>query len=102
MSVDEDKQYAWPAYVANLRARIRCPVHLLVITLEESVARWARKPIELGGGSRVITWVKGPRDIPLITDQRQAEEHVELAQLLLFENISITPKLAEAVVQLEV
>jgi hypothetical protein len=81
LSVDEDKQYAWPAYVANLRARIRRPVHLLVITWEESVARWARKPIELGGGSRVIAWVTGPRDIPLITDLRQAEEHVELAVL---------------------
>src|SRR5256885_7208873 len=27
---DEDKPYAWPAYIANLRARHRCPVCLLV------------------------------------------------------------------------
>src|SRR5690348_5027217 len=25
---DEDKPYAWPAYIANLRARHRCPVCL--------------------------------------------------------------------------
>src|SRR5258708_24110841 len=31
-STDEDKRYAWPVYAANLRARIRCPVCLLVIT----------------------------------------------------------------------
>jgi len=45
---DERKCYAWPAYVANLRARHRCPVCLLVITAEESVARWAAKAIEIG------------------------------------------------------
>jgi hypothetical protein len=38
---DERKCFAWPAYVANLRARHRCPVCLLVITAEESVARRA-------------------------------------------------------------
>ena len=26
LSNDDDKRYVWPAYVANLRARIRCPV----------------------------------------------------------------------------
>ena len=56
-------------------------MYLLVITLKERVARWARKPIELGGRSRVIAHVMGPRDIPVITDLRQAEEHVELAML---------------------
>jgi len=34
LSHDEDKRYAWPAYVANLRARMRCPVCLLVVTAE--------------------------------------------------------------------
>jgi hypothetical protein len=35
----DDKPYAWPAYVANRRARHRCPVCLLVIgaTLEFGV-----------------------------------------------------------------
>jgi hypothetical protein len=38
---DEDKRYVWPVYVANLRARIRCPVSLLVLAADEAVARWA-------------------------------------------------------------
>src|SRR5438552_3825684 len=29
---NDDKPYSWPAYIANLRARHRCPVCLLVIT----------------------------------------------------------------------
>ena len=49
---DEDKPYAWPAYIANLRARHRCPVCLLVITIEDAVARWAGKSIDLGPGTR--------------------------------------------------
>src|ERR1700729_440714 len=53
LSVDADKRYTWPAYLANLRDRIRCPVYLLIIAIEESVARWAGKPIELGGDSRI-------------------------------------------------
>jgi hypothetical protein len=27
LSVDERKRFVWPAYVANLRARVECPVH---------------------------------------------------------------------------
>ena len=50
--------YAWPAYVANLPARHRCPVCLLVVTVEESVARWAGRCIELGPGTRCCPWVR--------------------------------------------
>jgi hypothetical protein len=46
-------------YVANLRARIRCPVCLLVIAADEAVARWAGKAVELGGGNRFVPWVLG-------------------------------------------
>src|SRR5579862_8406628 len=38
LGYDEDKPYAWPAYVANLRARHRCPACLLVIAIEETVS----------------------------------------------------------------
>src|SRR5437016_5351376 len=31
---DEDKRYVWQVYVANLRARIRCPVSLLVVAAD--------------------------------------------------------------------
>jgi hypothetical protein len=81
LSVDDEKQYTWPAYVANLRARIRCPVYLLVIAMEDKVARWAGRAIKLGGGSRIIPCVAGPLDVPPVTDLQHAEADVELAVL---------------------
>jgi hypothetical protein len=81
LSPDEDKRYVWPVYVANLRARIRCPVCLLVITAEENVARWAGKAIELGGGNRFAPWVLSLSGVPEITDKERANEDPELAVL---------------------
>jgi uncharacterized protein DUF4351 len=81
LSNDEDKRYVWPVYVANLRARIRCPVCLLVLTAEENVARWAGKPIELGGGNRFVPWVLSLSGVPEITDEERAKEDPELAVL---------------------
>jgi len=81
LGYDEDKRYAWPSYVSNLRARIRCPVCLLVITAEEGVARWARKNIELGGGNCFTPWVLSLANIPEITDEQQAKDDPELAVL---------------------
>ena len=78
---DEDKRYSWPAYVANLRARIRCPVCLLVVTAEDAVARWAARPIDLGGESRVVPLVLGPSGVPEITDEEKARRDPELAVL---------------------
>jgi hypothetical protein len=81
LSSDEDKRYAWPAYVANLRARIRCPVCLLVIAADEGVARWACKAVELGGGNRFVPCVLGPSGVPEITDEKRAIDDPELAVL---------------------
>jgi hypothetical protein len=39
LGCDEDKLYAWPSYVMNLRTRVRCPVCLLVITAEDQYYR---------------------------------------------------------------
>jgi hypothetical protein len=36
---DEGKWLSWPVYATGLRARIRCPVCLLVVTAEDTVAR---------------------------------------------------------------
>ncbi len=83
---DEDKPYAWPAYVANLRARHRCPVCLLVITIADAVARWAGRPIELGPGTRCIPWVVGPSNTPTVAELQDAEENVELAVLSAIEH----------------
>ena len=78
---DEDKSFSWPVYVTRLRARIRCPVRLLVVTPEEAVARWAARPIELGGGSRLVPLVLGPSGVPEITNDEEARLDPELAVL---------------------
>jgi hypothetical protein len=83
---DEDKSYAWPAYIANLRARHRCPVCLLVITIQDAVARWAARSIELGPGTRCLPWVVGPTNMPAITTVNDANENVELAVLSAIEH----------------
>jgi hypothetical protein len=81
LSVDERKRYTWPAYVTNLRARLECPVRLLVVTSRDDVARWAARPIDLGGGSSFSPIVVGPNEVPEITDLFEAESDPELAVL---------------------
>jgi len=83
---DEDKPYAWPAYIANLRARYRCPVCLLVITIEDTVARWAGRSIELGPGTQCKPWVVGPSNTPMVTELQDAQNNVELAVLSAIEH----------------
>jgi|SRR5579872_1382345 len=78
---DEEKEYVWPAYVCNLRNRIRSPVCLLVITVDENVARWARRPIEIGGDSQFKAWVLSPSGVPEIVDEQTAKQDPELAVL---------------------
>lgn len=86
LGCDEDKSYTWPTYIANLRARHRCPVCLLVITVEEAVARWAGRAIELGPGTRCAPWVVGPSNTPAVTELKDAEDNVELAVLSAVEH----------------
>jgi hypothetical protein len=81
LAKDDDKEYVWPAYVCNLRNRIRSPVCLLVITIDEGVARWANRWIELGGDSCFRPWVLSPIAVPEITDEEQANSDPELAVL---------------------
>ena len=86
LACDEDKPYAWPAYVANLRARHRCPVCLLVITIEDIVSRWAGRPIDLGPGTRCTPLVVGPSNTPVVSDLQEAKQNVELAVLSAIEH----------------
>jgi hypothetical protein len=83
---DDDKPYVWPAYISNLRARHRCPVCLLVITIEDAVARWAGRSIDVGPGTRCQPWVVGPSNTPAITALQDAQENVELAVLSAIEH----------------
>lgn len=81
LSKDPRKRFTWPAYVANLRARIERPVCLLVVTVDEAIARWAAKPIEMGGGNRFVPLVLRPSAVPEVTDEAQAQADPELAVL---------------------
>jgi hypothetical protein len=81
LSIDDRKQFAWPAYVANLRARLKCPVCLLVVAGDEAVARWAAKPVKIGGGNYFAPLIVRPGSVPEITDASQAQSDPELAVL---------------------
>lgn len=79
----DQKLFAWPAYVAVLRSRHRCPVELLVLTHDRAVAAWAAKPIQLdlAGESVLRPRVLGPDAVPVVTDPEQAAREPELAVL---------------------
>jgi hypothetical protein len=81
LSVDDRKRYVWPAYVANLRARLECPVALLVVTADDAVARWAAKSVEMGGLHQFAPYVLGPSGVPEIADEAEACANPELAVL---------------------
>jgi hypothetical protein len=81
LSIDERKQFTWPAYVANLRARLTCPVCLLVVAGDEAVARWAARPVKIGAGNYFAPLVLRPACVPEITDASQAQNDPELAAL---------------------
>jgi hypothetical protein len=37
---DPRKRFSWPLYQAVLRARLKCPVEIVVLTLDEATALW--------------------------------------------------------------
>ena len=72
----------WPLYVVGQRARLRCPVTLMIITLTRRMERWCarRIPIDVvGNGFRPL--VVGPAVIPRITDMARGREFPALAVL---------------------
>jgi hypothetical protein len=81
LAPDDRKAYVWPVYVANLRARLECPVCLLVVTADEATARWAGRVIDLGGSSQFTPFVIGPSGVPWVTSEEQARDDPELAVL---------------------
>jgi uncharacterized protein DUF4351 len=78
---EKDKEFAWPAYVANLRARLKCPACLLVIAATDGVARRVAERIEIGGLNHFTPYVLGPSGVPHITDESEARANPELAVL---------------------
>jgi hypothetical protein len=81
LSVDDQKLYTWPLYVAAARAKLRCPVCLLVVALTPEVAAWAARPIALGPGGEQRPLVVGPDSVPVVTDAARARQDPELAVL---------------------
>jgi hypothetical protein len=82
LSPDPKKRLSWPVYVVGLRARLKCPACVLVVTATETMARWCREPIELGPPGNVFSpFVLGPASVPVIDDVAAAERDPELAVL---------------------
>lgn len=81
LSQDQRKPFVWPVYVTNLRARLKCRVCLLVVTSDEPTARWACKPVDMGGGNLFTPLVLGPSGVPEVIDPEQARADPELAVL---------------------
>lgn len=79
---DPAKSWSWPAYLANLRARERSDVLLLVLTLDAALAGRLARPIPLGHPGFALTpLVLGPTELPVITDREEAARSPELAVL---------------------
>jgi len=95
---DRDKLRTWPVYVAALRARLHCPAVLLVITRDPAIARWARRPIELGHpGFQLTPLVIDFVDVPRIPDLETASQLPQLAVLSVMAHPE--PEIAEVAVE---
>src|SRR5262245_6780939 len=81
LQAQEGKRFVWRAYVANQHAKLECPVCLLVVTTDDAVARWAAKPVDMGGLYPFAPYVLGPSGIPEILDLQDARARPELAVL---------------------
>lgn len=79
---DADKAWTWPVYIATLRARLRCPVELLVVSPDRAVAGWCGQPIRLGLGEAVVRpLVLGPDLVPVVDEPDRSAGSVELTVL---------------------
>ncbi|WP_446224201.1 hypothetical protein ACTWPB_02970 [Nocardia sp. IBHARD005] len=82
LSRKDQKRWSWPVYVATLRARLKCPVVLLIVVPNSEIAAWAGNPIEIGHpGFALRPLVIGPGDLPLVTDPAEAASSPERAVL---------------------
>ena len=80
--INPRKRRTWPLYVAGLRARLGCPVTLVILALDPEVAAWCAESIDLGRQrGTILPLVLGPAQIPVITDPDEARRAPELAVL---------------------
>ena len=81
---DPRKRWAWPAYLANLQARLQCPVVLVVISPSASRRTAARcaAPLDIGHPGFVLRpLVVSPEQLAPITEVDQAQCDLELSVL---------------------
>ncbi|KYG00746.1 hypothetical protein BE18_10900 [Sorangium cellulosum] len=82
LGTDLDKPYVWLVYLAQTRARHRCPTRLLVVTTNPAMARWCSRPIDTGHPGLMLTpLVLGPQGVPVVTDAEQAKAAPEVVVL---------------------
>src|SRR5690606_25326171 len=81
LQTDPRKRFVWPAYVAGLRARLECPVCMLVVAASETVGAWSSEPICLGGPNVFTPLVLPLSKVPEVFDAAAARDCPELAVL---------------------
>ncbi|MCX4245843.1 hypothetical protein [Paraliomyxa miuraensis] len=74
------KARTWALYAAWAHYRLRCPVHVVVIAVDASVAKWAAGPFCIGDMT-LRPWVIGPEHIEPITSITKARRSIDLAFL---------------------
>jgi hypothetical protein len=84
-SKDARKFYSRPAYVANVRWRLRCPVALLAVVPSSGVADYYSKPIDLGCGE-IRPRILALDTLKPITDPKTAAARPMLTILALANN----------------
>lgn len=94
---DKDKRFTWPLYAVSARAREQCPFVVLVVSPNAATARWAARPIELGGGNHYQPLVVGPEGMPRVTDHTRARREPQLAVLSVMAHGLGDPKTAAAI-----
>src|SRR3954453_5867144 len=82
LAIDPQKRLSWPAYATVSRAVHGCPVALLVVAPDPTVAGWCAEPIETGIHGFVLRPpVLRRTAVPVVTDPEEATRRPELGVL---------------------
>lgn len=101
LGTDPDKRFSWPHYLTECRRRHRCPVDLLIVAPDSSIADWCAEPIEIGPPGFVLKPpVLQSKLVPIVTDPAEAARRPELAVLsaMAHGNGPSAPDIVQAVV----